>query len=120
MKKCKTCKEVLPLSDFHTNGWYVGKKRQRRKFKPSCRDCENKAQRKEYNDLIEAFYGGWSCQECGFSGEPRQFDCHHRDPAEKDFRVSQYFRAATNSPERLKGELEKCSLLCANCHRLKH
>lgn len=120
MKQCRSCEKSLPLSDFYTNGWYHGKNGKTRKYKPTCRKCECVSERAAYNALIEGHFGGWICQECGFSGEPRQFDCHHRDPTEKDFRLSQYFRATTSSPERMKRELDKCDLLCANCHRLKH
>lgn len=38
------------------------------------------------------------------------------NPAEKDFDVFQ----SVKSFKRLKPELDKCILLCANCHRKRH
>jgi hypothetical protein len=43
---------------------------------------------------------------------------HHRDPEGKDFGIS---RAATlMSWEKIKDELDKCVLLCSNCHAEIH
>lgn len=45
-------------------------------------------------------------------------DFHHRDAAEKDFGIS--YKGHTKALERLKKEVDKCILLCANCHREEH
>lgn len=57
---------------------------------------------------------GNKCLRCGSSNN-LQF--HHRDPDSKEFEVS---KARSVSAERLKTELEKCDLLCAECHRNVH
>ncbi len=59
---------------------------------------------------------GGVCLHCGFDGHPAAFDFHHRDPTQKDFMIS----SANAGWERLKTELDKCDLLCANCHRVVH
>jgi hypothetical protein len=41
---------------------------------------------------------------------------HHRDPATKEFGVGGF----NGSLGRLRTEVDKCDLLCANCHRLRH
>lgn len=43
-------------------------------------------------------------------------DFHHPDPLEKDFSISD--RMTTF--EAIRSELEKCTLLCARCHREVH
>lgn len=44
---------------------------------------------------------------------------HHRNPEEKDLSISQ---AVSNlrSVEKIKEEISKCDVLCANCHRKVH
>jgi hypothetical protein len=41
---------------------------------------------------------------------------HHLDPNEKDFSIG----GKSWSLERLKKEVDKCILICANCHRELH
>ncbi len=45
------------------------------------------------------------------------YDFHHSNPNEKEFRISQRLR---RSWKELKKELDKCKLVCANCHRIIH
>ena len=66
--------------------------------------------------LVEA-HGG-CCVRCGYNKYVGALDFHHRDPAEKEFALSQ--RGLTKSFGRLYKESLKCDLLCANCHREVH
>lgn len=61
-------------------------------------------------------YKGGSCQSCGFNRVPQALAFHHRDPQEKSFEVSQ----ARIVWEKLVPELDKCDLLCFNCHAEQH
>jgi hypothetical protein len=63
-------------------------------------------------------YKGGACEQCGYGRRIDAFDFHHRDPAEKDFTMSD--GGLTRSWEKVKAELDKCALLCANCHREIH
>jgi hypothetical protein len=66
--------------------------------------------------LIE--YKGGKCQRCGYSKDhPSVYDFHHRNPEEKEFGIS---KRLTYSFERLKKEVDKCDLLCKNCHAEVH
>lgn len=58
-----------------------------------------------------------ACQRCGYSN-PCALDFHHRDPSTKEFDIAQ--KAWSVSEERLIAEIEKCDVLCANCHREEH
>ena len=64
--------------------------------------------------LVE--YKGGKCVRCGYSKCIDALEFHHRDPSKKDFSVS----GKTWSLERLKKEVDKCDLVCSNCHREIH
>ncbi len=46
------------------------------------------------------------------------FDCNHKDPEEKSYSISS--RQLAGKFESLIPELDKCDLLCSNCHREWH
>lgn len=60
--------------------------------------------------LVE--YKGGSCSRCGYSKCLSALEFHHLDPTQKDFSIS----GKSWSFERLKIEVDKCILVCANCH----
>jgi len=60
-------------------------------------------------------YKGGKCERCGYKGSIACFDFHHLDPSLKSFAVSN--NPHTRSWKRVKEEVDKCLLLCANCHR---
>ena len=63
-------------------------------------------------------YKGGMCQLCGYARCKEALEFHHRDGESKDFGVSS--KGYTRSWERVKQELGKCILVCANCHRELH
>lgn len=73
--------------------------------------------RKRLKQLAIQYKGG-KCEICGYLRDPNALEFHHKDPRQKDFALSS--RGLTRSWERVKLELEKCILLCANCHREVH
>ena len=93
------------------------------------RDTRRYADRKQY--LIAAVhkrrkkirqmaveYKGGKCERCGYNRYIEALEFHHLDSTKKDFNVSQH--GYTRSWERVVKELEKCIMLCANCHRELH
>lgn len=42
---------------------------------------------------------------------------HHRDPNEKDFTVTMHLSSGF---AKIKAEIDKCVVLCANCHKKVH
>lgn len=72
--------------------------------------------RKIKKQLID-FKGG-KCQICGYDKCLRALEFHHVDASEKDFNISANIKKM--SLDRIKNELNKCVLLCSNCHKEVH
>jgi len=58
------------------------------------------------------------CARCDES-DPGCLDFHHDDPEEKDDEITKLVTAGYGK-DRLQAECEKCTVLCANCHRKQH
>jgi hypothetical protein len=63
-------------------------------------------------------YKGGRCKRCGYNTCLDALEFHHKDAACKDFSISE--KGYTRSWVKVKQELDKCELLCANCHREVH
>lgn len=61
-------------------------------------------------------YKGGCCEKCGYNKTISALEFHHKNPKEKDFSPS----GLSISWERMKNEIDKCILVCANCHREIH
>ncbi len=87
--------------------------RRRRKNAQTYKSLK-KRRRQRKIDLV-AVRGG-RCQDCGYAALPAALEFHHRDPSTKEFGLGNWH----GSRERLLREAEKCDLVCANCHRIRH
>lgn len=65
--------------------------------------------------LVE--YHGGKCVRCGYDKFYGALTFHHRDPNEKEFKIS---TANILGWDKLLAESEKCDLLCLNCHAEEH
>lgn len=63
-------------------------------------------------------YKGGKCQICEYDHCMEAMEFHHLNSFEKDFGISQ--KGYTRSWEKVTEELDKCVMLCANCHREVH
>lgn len=63
-------------------------------------------------------YKGHKCEKCGYNKCDEALEFHHIEQSEKDFCISD--RNIKLDWEEIKKELDKCILLCANCHREEH
>lgn len=69
--------------------------------------------------LIE--YKGKKCEICGYDKCEGALQFHHKDPFLKEFTLSHINLNNTNfSLQKILQEIDKCELLCANCHAEKH
>ena len=62
-------------------------------------------------------YKGGKCEICGYNKCIAALEFHHLNKEEKDFTISSY---SNLSIDKLKSEVDKCILVCANCHREIH
>ena len=63
-------------------------------------------------------YKGARCSICGYDRCLEALELHHVNSDGKDFGISD--KGYTRSWSKIKKELDKCVLLCANCHREVH
>jgi hypothetical protein len=68
--------------------------------------------------IIENHYGGIACQVCGYDKNFAALDFHHRNPKEKVMQIATILIRRPN--DELVEEMEKCDLLCRNCHAELH
>ncbi len=61
---------------------------------------------------------GGKCQLCGYNKCRESLEFHHIVKDKKGFGISE--KGYTRSWAAIKSELDKCILLCANCHREWH
>lgn len=85
-----------------------------------CRKCSiESVQRRRYKVKEQAVeYKGGKCEICGYDKCIDALEFHHLDPSQKDFGISQ--KDYTRSWENVKKELDKCIMVCSNCHKEIH
>jgi hypothetical protein len=85
-----------------------------------CKKCVVGAvqRRREGIKKMAVEYKGNSCEICGYDKCISALEFHHLDPTQKDFGISQ--NGITRSWEKVKIELDKCIMVCSNCHREIH
>ena len=129
---CNKCNEVKDISNFHPF------KDMKDGYRNECKDCKNKIcraikaskpsgfntkksrlYRQANRDRIVEYYGGkLTCTHCGLQ-DPifSVYDFHHLDRSTKTERIGQLINIGW---KRIEAELNKCIVLCANCHRKVH
>lgn len=130
-KTCTKCNTERSVLDFNKN------KRKKDGLQGYCRDCTKEINKDTYarlpqrrekirerntehrlhtQRLVTRYKRMCKCAICKES-EPIALDLHHVDPTEKDAEVG---KLLTGSMRRLRNEIRKCVVLCANCHRKVH
>lgn len=99
-----------------------------------CRECQRKKVQEYRKDPINEYnkksklrnlsakkaaieYKGGACEDCRGIFPESVYDFHHTDPTKKDISPAD---ALKRTFAKAKEELDKCILLCANCHRIRH
>jgi len=146
MKTCKHCQEEKPMADIKfkggratcycrycynrykkgrrlADGTFVGAPRkapiteeQRRERKRLSNRRRDVAVRKLCNEFMKNYLAGRACMDCGYSNMIA-LDMDHRQPTEKQYSISGLLTGGRLA--RLKEEIEKCDVVCANCHRIR-
>ena len=102
---------------------YLEKKRawdrsyyRRHKIKRQDANYERRARLYEYLQQIKT---NARCAYCG-ENHPAALQFHHRDPSQKEFNVGEFVTRQLGGIEKLKKEIEKCDVICANRHLKYH
>lgn len=113
-RKQKICLKCNNIFIPHPNG-------QNRKYCFNCVPADAYKNGASLRQLIKQWsldYKGNKCQICGYNKCSEALDFHHRNSNEKEFSLSS--RDIKLDWEEIKKELDKCDLLCSNCHREIH
>ncbi|MEI6843480.1 MAG: hypothetical protein WCK48_03175 [bacterium] len=102
MKTCKLCDKKF--KDYQL----VGRTR--------CGSCNTKIRRFRAKAAAIEYMGG-KCSKCGWHGDQAALQFHHKNSNGKDFAIG---NASNKSWDFIKKEMQKCVLLCANCHMIEH
>lgn len=131
-KICTKCKKELSLDNFRWKNKAEGKKHSQ------CKECQKAQEKKHYKEsisrqesvrntalaqkirnaaLVNNIKQNSCCAKCG---ESRFYvlDFHHKDKEAKSGEMPKMIRSS--SLETLQAEIDKCVLLCSNCHREFH
>ena len=89
--------------------------------KTECYDCFTiRMQERDQRKRRAVEYLGGKCADCGYQTEfLTVYDFHHKEERSDKKEIS-YLITANVGWEKLRRELDKCILLCANCHRIRH
>lgn len=114
-KFCKYCLSEFEEEDFPLAGVINGKTYRRRRCK-KCYYALKGAYKRTVAEWLDNYKKGLSCEFCGFA-DYRGLVFHHKDGL-KDFDIAEApNRCSINT---LKLEIQKCIVLCANCHLILH
>lgn len=81
-----------------------------------CTKCYQNYRKYQMKDIAIAYAGG-RCVHCGYNKSVASLCFHHTNPIDKDFNIGQKYNLKW---ERIKDEIDKCILLCHNCHNELH
>jgi len=132
MQYCSGCQETKPIEDFswknksagkrqtkckHCHSKYVASHYQSNKQVYIDRAASSRAQYYKRNrNFLNDYKSNLKCFECGET-HLATLDFHHTDPTGKEFGVANF---GGKSITKIKDEIKKCIVLCANCHRKLH
>jgi hypothetical protein len=110
---CSLCKIDQPISNFNF------KNIKAQTYETWCKSCKNQYYQNKWkvkkSEMVEYF--GGSCNQCGYNKNVAALHIHHLDPKIKEYNWVDLYSKPSDI---LKAELEKCILLCANCHAETH
>jgi hypothetical protein len=119
MKLCTRCQKKKPLENFYTQ---VQNNKAGRKWEyldSMCKECRSTytSDRRRETKKKAVLYLGGECVDCSLLTEHYEvYDFHHLDPKTKEFSPGKRHLRF----ESMVKELDKCVLLCSNCHRIRH
>lgn len=114
-RPCKLSQENIFCCYGCRNKYFSGE-RGKHKPKPK-RDRSSDQKRIKYKKEKAVEYKGGKCEKCGYNKCIAAMDFHHINPDEKIYDVKDLM---IRKWEIIQTEIDKCILLCSNCHRELH
>ena len=113
-KECTTCNKIKLIDEFYVD-------RNSNKYYSACKDCYRDKAKIKYHERANNLNDYKSKIGCGKCKDTRGYvlDFHHKDPSTKSYPIAANPNVAIDN-EKFLEEIEKCVLLCANCHREFH
>lgn len=109
MKTCSNCNTEKSETDFY--------RKNATRLQSYCKSCFNEYCKDRWTqrklDAIERM--GGACNHCGFNGHHSALHFHHVHGKDMEWNKMRLV-----SLQRMNAELDKCILLCANCHAIEH
>lgn len=114
-KLCSKCNQTKEIEQFY-------KQKDRKNGSYQCKSCFNSYCINRWIKIKQKAidYKGSKCNKCGIFSQKTNyciFDFHHRNPKNKDY---DWNKLRLKSWNKIIEELDKCDLLCSNCHRITH
>lgn len=112
---CGKCHILKSLDNFYIRP-------DQRRMHSYCKQCFaniTKEKSKQFKLQCLQYKNQICCQMCGYDKCIGALDFHHIDSESKDFEISQA-KNLTKINDVIKKELDKCIVICANCHREHH
>ena len=81
-----------------------------------CPTCVTRIRRYRLKKKAVEYKGG-ECERCGYNKSLAAMEFHHNNSDDKDFTISEMNHKSWRF---IKTELDKCTMLCSNCHREEH
>jgi hypothetical protein len=110
---CPRCKKDCDTSEFYN-------RRGKENSSVYCRKCtvdQTLERTRNFKSMMVEYKGG-CCIKCGYKKYIGALEFHHIDPSKKDFTLSHL--KLSKFDDKIKNELDKCILVCSNCHREIH
>ena len=115
-KNCTKCKKSHPITFFFKqskasdglNTW----------CKKCITDGMRESARRRKREVVELL--GGKCNHCNGVFPACVYDMHHKDPLAKEGGIAQMLQKYSIEHPVMQAELQKCILLCSNCHRIEH
>lgn len=117
-KLCKGCNTTFEVNgdNFFANGYTpIGTK----KWKALCKSCHTNNRANNFEMIVSSMFLVYECCVCKYNKCKAAIDFHHVSPENKLLGISR-FRCGNYTKDKVIAELQKCIMLCSNCHREHH
>lgn len=109
---CNICGKKINLNKKYCDECIISNNR--KKLKENNYNYKYVLNWRNNNKRLAVEFLGGKCVICGYNKCLRNLDFHHINPSEKEITISHKINKIKF--EKLKTELEKCILVCSNCH----